>query len=199
MSKCFVYLITSIFQLLGLAVLGAGLWLRFNDAQWERMQQLDNGETATYTYIGVGAALFLTSVLGMYGAGKPKRRISLFLFQLGTLACMVVSIYGSVILFDAVPEEDLSASQNQQINQTNTALNTVLTPEDRDAITNYQQPFAIFLAAVAGAEFLLFLCSIVLCCRKNKQPSDLPTYTSHHSPPRNPAHPAVTGQPVQFA
>merc|ERR1719258_566177 len=79
-------------MLLGLAVLAAGLYMRFDTTQWDTMQSIHNGRLCVYIYMILGAAIFLLSIIGQYGAGKARRRFSLFVFQLGTLACLAFSL-----------------------------------------------------------------------------------------------------------
>merc|ERR1719181_1629878 len=105
-SKFIVKLFSSIFALIGLLVLGMGLWMRFHRDEWIYMQSQPKGEVAVFTYIGLGAAMFVLSLLGIRGASKAHRRFSLFLFQLGTLACLIASVYGSAVLFGTIKGTD---------------------------------------------------------------------------------------------
>merc|ERR1712167_16590 len=184
-----MYLLTSIFMLLGLAVLAAGLYMRFDSTQWDTMQSIHNGRLSVYIYMILGAAIFLLSIIGQYGAGKTRRRFSLFVFQLGTLACLAVSIWGALVLFSIVNDASTACiSGNCKTGaEVNEAFINNLTQDQLDDIHKYQRPFAIFLACVAGAEGLLLICSFILCFQKDEA---LPShYRQQNSPPN--------GQPAQ--
>merc|ERR1711943_128270 len=113
-----MYLLTSIFMLLGLAVLAAGLYMRFDTTQWDTMQSIRNGRLSVYIYMILGAAIFLLSIIGQYGAGKARRRFSLFIFQLGTLACVAgaegLLLMCSFILCFRKSDEGLPSHYRQQ-------------------------------------------------------------------------------------
>merc|ERR1712167_22983 len=145
-----MYLLTSIFMLLGLAVLAAGLYMRFDSTQWDTMQSIHNGRLSVYIYMILGAAIFLLSIIGQYGAGKARRRFSLFVFQLGTLACLAVSIWGALVLFSIVNDASTACiSGNCKTGaEVNEAFINNLTQDQLDDIHKYQRPFAIFLACV---------------------------------------------------
>jgi hypothetical protein len=182
-SKFFMYLLTSIFMLLGLAVLAAGLYMRFDSTQWDTMQSIHNGRLSVYIYMILGAAIFLLSIIGQYGAGKARRRFSLFIFQLGTLACLAVSIWGALVLFQVVNDSTTACIGDNCRNgaDVNQELSNNLTQQQLDTIHKYQRPFAIFLACVAGAEGLLLICSFILCFRKSDE--GLPShYRQQNSP-----------------
>merc|ERR1712178_215878 len=161
-SKFFMYLLTSIFMLLGLAVLAAGLYMRFNTTQWDTMQNIHNGRLSVYIYMILGAAIFLLSIIGQYGAGKARRRFVLFqVVNDSTTACIGDNCR-------------TGADVNQE-------LSNNLTQQQLDTIHKYQRPFAIFLACVAGAEGLLLICSFILCFRKSD--GGLPShYRQQNSP-----------------
>merc|ERR1711939_1279252 len=150
-SKFFMYLLTSIFMLLGLAVLAAGLYMRFDTTQWDTMQSIHNGRLSVYIYMILGAAIFLLSIIGQYGAGKARRRFSLFVFQLGTLACLAVSIWGALVLFQVVNDSTTACIGDncRTGDDVSQELSNNLTQQQLDTIHKYQRPFAIFLACVA--------------------------------------------------
>jgi len=169
-SKFIVHLFTAIFSLAGLFLLGVGLWMRFDQSQWATMQAAHNGETAVYTYIGLGAALLVFAVLGNRGASRPNRRFTLFLFQLGTLACLIVSVYGAVVLFKVVSDNDTASIGDKSINigDVNKDITSHLTQSQIDDLQKYQRPFAIFLACIAGAQGLMLIASFILCFQKRE-------------------------------
>jgi uncharacterized membrane protein YeaQ/YmgE (transglycosylase-associated protein family) len=178
-SKFVVYLFSPIFGLAGLALLALGLFMRFDNTQWDTVQATDNGTKVVYIYMGLGAAMFLLCALGIRGARKAGHRFSLFLFQLGTLVCLVVSIYGAVILFDVVSES--TTIKGVSVGQVNSGIASNLTPEQVADIHKYQRSFAIFLACVAGAEGLMLLASFILCFQKPE--TALPTHYQRHGSP----------------
>jgi hypothetical protein len=207
-SKLFMYILTSIFSLAGLFLLGVGLWMRFDSTQWDTMKSVHNGALSVYIYMILGAAIFLLSIIGQYGAGRANRKFALFVFQIGTLACLAVSIWGALVLFNVVSDSDTASIGKNSVTagDLNNDLNNQLTPEQRANIQKYQHPFAIFLASVAGAEGLMLICSFILCFQKPE--IYLPShYTQHHSPQGATAQVVVTqggrpqasAQPISYA
>jgi hypothetical protein len=178
-SKFIVKLFSSIFALIGLLVLGMGLWMRFHRDEWIYMQSQPKGEVAVFTYIGLGAAMFVLSLLGIRGASKAHRRFSLFLFQLGTLACLIASVYGSAVLFGTIKGTDSACISGncETADNVNARLAGHIGEQELVAIHQYQRPFAIFLACIAGAEGLMLLASFILCFQKPQE--YLPTFIVH--------------------
>ena len=203
-SKFFMYLLTSIFALAGLFLLGMGLWMRFDSKQWATLQQVHNGELSVYTYMGLGAVIFVLSLIGQHGSRKANRKFSLFVFQIGTIACLAVSIWGALVLFDIVSNSSsLNTDQAAKAAELNANISSQLTAEQLADIRKYQRPFAIFLASVAGAEALMLICSFILCFQKPE--TYLPSYyVQQGSPPQQGGTqvtraPVATGRPIYYA
>lgn len=192
-SKGIVNLFTFVFSIIGLLLLAFGLYMRIKSSQWAAMQAVDNGASAVYTYIGLGASMFVLSLLGRRGTGTGNR-FSLFVFQIGTLACLIASIYGATVLLGVVSDSDTVTAGSQTVNagKVNSELSKHLTGEQANMLHKYQRPFAIFLACVAAAEFLMLLASLVLCFQRPEV--YLPTYYARHASPPQPGNQQVACQ-----
>merc|ERR1719443_1509166 len=104
LSRTLMTFFNFIFSICGLTLLAFGLWSRFAHDRWAYMQTQPNGVMMVYIYIGLGAGIFVLSILGQLGAGykgnsRRSRRLPLAIYILCTLAVFGVSLYGTLILF----------------------------------------------------------------------------------------------------
>jgi len=201
LSRAFMTFFNAIFSLCGLALLAFGLWTRFALDQWMYMQGVNNGVVMVYIYIGVGAGIFVLSILGQLGAGYKgnSRRLPLAIYIICTLAVFIVSLYGTIVLFGITNDSKVfSGEQIQQNQRVQDEIQQNLTPAQLRAVEKYNRPLAIFLAVLSGVEFLLLICSFALMCERRQQQS-LPSYYAHSGTPPQQPQAQAAGVPVQFA
>ena len=108
MAKGFLYVISFILGLSGLAVLGAGSYAKINYDDW--------GELFSNTGINIalisGAAIFVVAFLGCYGA-KNQSKCALSSFFLVIFAFLVMQIIAAIMFASYMGKLDSVTSNSQ--------------------------------------------------------------------------------------
>ena len=115
-SKCIKYMVFAfnlLFWLVGCAVLGLGLWIRF-DPKFHQYVDFDSLYTSSYVLVGAGAAMMVVCFLGCCGAYRESQCMlgGFFTFLLMVLVAIVVVMVLGYFKRDDVKE--VKVKQNKK-------------------------------------------------------------------------------------
>merc|ERR1712028_13211 len=166
-SHFFMSLFTFIFSMLGSALFIFGLYGRFS-SQWDDAASEHNGQLMILVCIFLGLGLFVNAFLGSYGANS-QNKFCLVIFMFVSLACAIVAAWESVVLFGYSDDSNVPSVIKDHGDDVTKEITGSFTADQMTWVNKNSHSVAIFLACVAGAEALLFICALILAFQRRRQ------------------------------
>jgi len=166
-SHFFVSLFTFLFSLIGSTLFIFGLYGRFS-SQWDLAATEANGQMSILICLFLGLGMVVNAWLGSYGANRSNK-FCLVIFLFISLACAIVAAWIAATLFGVSSDSSIPTGVGDAGTKLNDEISGHMTKDHMSWVMKHKEPCAIFMACVAGAEFLLFLSALVLCFERRQQ------------------------------